>query len=85
MSPDSKLYLESLHTVYLLRILARVRTKGIGWDRKLGEDEYTDGGVLPADVTVEDLKSILATRPHIPNKKERAAIRKQKMHERQNR
>lgn len=80
MSWDPIAYLKSRHTRQLLQIRDMIyRVSGYNRyiipENEVGCDpinDYSGGGCW---VTLEQVKAELATRPHIPNKKEAKAIR----------
>lgn len=67
---DAAKYLKTLHTRKLLDILKSCRIHGF-WD----VIDKNSGHV----VTLEELKTELATREHVPNKQEAKALRKERI------
>lgn len=63
--------LKEWKTYELMEALQFCRAKG--WVGVLIRGE--DGVVESISLTLEDVKAVLATRPHVPNKKERRKIR----------
>lgn len=69
--PFSLIQMQHLHTRQLLKELNNTRA----W----GEDDWTDEDWLDLDTYRATIKSVLATREHIPSKKESKEIRKAKI------
>ena len=70
-------YLESLHTKQLLKLLKEARGC---YGYYTSEDEL----ISDYGYSMNDLKAILATREHIPNKLEAKRIRKEKLNDKRN-
>lgn len=74
MNPIVKSVLESYSTRHLLELLKEARAYGGEYDFWAGFNKELFG----KSVTVDELKEILATREHVPNKLESKKIRQDK-------
>lgn len=71
-------FLKETHTKVLLKYLHHLRAINHYYEGDTLKPEQWLYNDLPTGVTVEDIKAVLSTREHVPNKIERKEIRRQK-------